>query len=125
MLVSIPAVDLTFGDFTLLAILLILMHGLTAAESWATGKVAGTKRLDRRAASTFSFLGILATLVAGIFAGRPGSTADMPFLLVPLLFIGYWAYYHAKTASNLDFTLLTKELDERYRNAVLKSIPPS
>jgi hypothetical protein len=122
--VFIPPIDLSFGDFMLLAILLALMYGLTGLELAVTlpRRDFGTQEFDRRQAAGWAFAGILLTIVAGLVAAAELGPAEPFLLFLPLFFMARWAYYHGASASLANVQVVRQGLEDQYREAVLASL---
>ena len=109
-------------DFILLALLQMLMHVLTVVEvGRGDTRLTSTADVDRTSAATWSFAGVLITLVAGIAAKAiRNPTAEAWALAVPLFFISRWAFFHWRISKLLDGSILEAELHDIYGRAIIK-----
>jgi hypothetical protein len=121
---SIPLIDLHFTDFAILALLLAILYGLSAIEVLLSSQNGGLSELDRidlQKASTWALLGILATLIAGISTdiSSGAQTFEIATVLVPIFFVGRWAYFHLRSSRLVQIDLIRNELDNIYRGEIV------
>jgi hypothetical protein len=121
MLTFLEQVNPSLTDFLFLALLQLLMHILTVLEvARGDTKSGSTADIDRTSAATWSFSGMLLTLLAGIVAkGLAAPAISASALVIPLYFIARWAFFHWRTSKLLDSAVIETELREVYRRAIL------
>lgn len=114
-----------FIDYAVLSILLAILLALSSIElsipSRQDYKEANLK--DIRKASTVAFVGILATLCAGLsaqFVQR--GLYDTFLILVPFPFVVGWASFYRRGSRLVDFAALETEVNETYSNLILNCI---
>jgi hypothetical protein len=108
----------------MLAIILLLMHMVTVIEvTHGDLRQTSTTDIDRTAAATWSFMGVLLTISAGVAADSiPGLLADSAAMAVPLTFMGRWAFHQLRISKSLDVAALNGQVNELYRTAVLRVV---
>jgi hypothetical protein len=118
-------VNLHFGDFVLLSILLSILYFITLVESWQSpegSKDFGSAKADRRKTASWAFFGILFTLCAGVVAESGLVENKLELLLVPTLFLGRWAYIHYVSSEVLDFDVVLREIELLYLRAIREAL---
>lgn len=118
-MIPLPTLELEFRDFALVAILLAILYLITVIEALSAGGTAttGIPLEQRKRAASWGFVGIFATLLAGVAA--EASSLDADFLGVPFLCMGHWAYFHWKTSRLLDVEAIVSHFDTAYRQALV------
>lgn len=119
--INISNADLTFGDFALLSILLMLMYAVSMLGALLGPSAAGIPLQNRKAAVTWSFAGVIATVGAGVLADSVSS--DLPLLGIPLFFILMWAYSHFLSNKLIDVQILVRQVDKAYEETIVEILP--
>ena len=130
MYIPIPEIDLQFLDFAVLAVLLTALYGLSAMEfvlaSSGDRKLSKLEEIDLHKAITWAFLGILATLITGVFASSPDlEMFKTPLVLIPLFFITRWAVFHFRQSRLVKIDLVQEEFDNLYKEKIREFVTRS
>jgi hypothetical protein len=95
-------IDLTFADYLLLAIILILLHFINVLElvSIKNPNEEVYRVGDLKFQATLTFVGILVTLFCGLIAQyQKNNWIDTVLILFPLLFIVVWFIYQPRSSN--------------------------
>lgn len=127
MFIPFPELQLAFTDFTLLALILLVMYSISVLESSGIADnraASGIDLLQRKRAATWAWVGSLSTLIAGVVAASEEGRNDVVWLTIPLLFMAHWAYFHWSTSRMLDAQAVLQHFDDAYRKAILAALAP-
>jgi hypothetical protein len=116
------AINLHFIDYLVFAILLTLLYGITSFEYYSgmnQKSLTNQKSIDLRKAATWTFFGILLTVIGGIVAELNLSQwAGYCPLLVPFSFLFIWAGFHRRASSIIDMRLFETDVNELYKTKI-------
>lgn len=102
-------IDLTFSDYLLLAIILILLHGINVIELISIKDEVDeeNRKTNLTLQSTIAFTGIIVTLLCGLIAQYLKNTwIDTGLVLFPLLFIIVWFSQQVKSSAYISLDKL-------------------
>ena len=116
--------DLSFADFAVCALLLAVLYLISALEAmWLARddrEITSREGKDLRTASTWAFIGITLTLIAGVLSQMNlASWLDESLTAVPAIFLVHWAIYHRQASKIIDFSAVESQIKNSYKNEIL------
>jgi hypothetical protein len=118
-------INVHFGDFVLLAILLSILYLITLMELWLSSEAKddfGGSGDDRRNAASWAFFGIFFTLCGGVAVESSLVDDKLVLLAIPTLFLARWAYIHYVSSDVLDVALVLREIEIIYLQALREAL---
>lgn len=118
------SINLHFIDYLAFAILLAILYGITAFEYYSVVNqkhLSDQNKLDLRKAASWTFFGILFTVIGGIISELDISIwTEYSPLVVPFTFLFIWADFHRQASKLIDLKMIEKEVYEYYEQRINK-----
>lgn len=113
-------IDLSFSDYLLCAIILVMFYGLNLIEYLIEGKKAYHKTYNLKVLNAINFSGIILTIGAGLVAQYyHRSFIDSALILIPIFFIALWAFFYRQYSNSLDFTFVKSRITDIIKDELI------